>query len=96
MELREVEKVMVAPIEGLQVLTKRCIGCEEDYAARLYSYGLRGVVQVQYIHGIHVSRCLVTYGSGLAKRRWQHCIFGAAPRVPSHEYQGEKPRSSPY
>jgi hypothetical protein len=47
---------MVAPIEGLQVLTKRCIGCEEDYAARLYSYGLRGVVQVQYIHGIHVSR----------------------------------------
>jgi hypothetical protein len=56
MILIEVKKVMVAMIGGFEVMAKKCICCDEDYATQ--SFLCVG--------------CLVTCSSDLDKMGWQH------------------------
>jgi hypothetical protein len=56
MILTEVKKAMAAMIGGFEVMAKKCIGCDEDYATEAFL----------------CVGCLVTCSSDLDKMGWQH------------------------
>jgi hypothetical protein len=56
MILIEVKKVMAAMIGGFEVIAKKCIGCDEDYATQAFL----------------CVGCLVTCSSDLDKMGWHH------------------------